>query len=916
MVTPINSRDVYLQSLVPRVIQISTNYLTLTAPSLQFKYGSDNLPQPTQIIVTANLLGRLAGTVTFTSTGLNPAPQVNPSNPNQLIILPGSFTGDFVTINASVVWQGATYQAVPISISKIYNQLFAKIQRPIDLVPSYNDGSGYTLPTASNFVELYNGVNKVTEALVYGPATQTLNGLTLAVNTTTGEMTLSQTAPNTWTGTVANFNVSVVKNFITYTATYNITKAKAGVGGTQANEIYLYRWSVGQPALPTGTSLYTWTTNTHTYGGADGWTTTIPTNPGTVGIGLWKATKLIIAEASLVNLQLSTTWATGSTIQLVTTEANDLIKTYRAKVYKNDTGIPGILGTSTLTWSTKAFTAPSGWGLTAPGDVAGLTLYVAEVFVQAANSQSTSTIDWTQSSITPLSYYGTDGTSARRAYVIATTTPSGTPTSFIATGDTLPTTGTWFTGKTWAASAPALALAEGETVYQSDGVYVSGGNTTWGYPYISTLKVGNLQAISANTGNLTVSGSMKGGLATSLLLGDGYYFASDGKFRVGKAAGARVEWDGSGLVIYNPSNQAILSAGNFTWDAVTGTGKTSLIDNVASLQTNFDDIVSDSLLTPDEKPSVIKERDILVAEQAGISALATTYGITTLKTNYQTTVTALTTYLATLTLPVLWSNLTGNTIIVGTTFRTKFTDVYTAKQALLNATTDAAKTLADAAQVDADAANLSITNISSDSLLTPDEKPSIIQNYDVIIAEQAGLGTQATAYSITTEKTTYDTAITTLTNYLATLTTPVLWNNLTGNTTIVGTTFRTRFKDVYVAKQALLNKIVGVTKTTLDNKLAKTGASILSGTISMDAVAGAGFVAGNLVWNASGVRTSGSGVAMTPGGLVGHNGTKTTFTIGTDGNATFGGTVEAAVLKSTDNKFVIDLANKFISITT
>ena len=119
----------------------------------------------------------------------------------------------------------------------------------------------------------------------------------------------------------------------------------------------------------------------------------------------------------------------------------------------------------------------------------------------------------------------------------------------------------------------------------------------------------------------------------------------------------------------------------------------------------------------------------------------------------------------------------------------------------------AAQAAADAAQADADAALTTLTNIASDSLLTPDEKPRVIQDRDAIVAEQSGIDAQATAFSITTEKTTYDTAVSALTTYLATLTSPVLWSTLTGNTTIVGSTFRQKFLDVYAARQALLNKI-------------------------------------------------------------------------------------------------------------
>ena len=112
-----------------------------------------------------------------------------------------------------------------------------------------------------------------------------------------------------------------------------------------------------------------------------------------------------------------------------------------------------------------------------------------------------------------------------------------------------------------------------------------------------------------------------------------------------------------------------------------------------------------------------------------------------------------------------------------------------------------------AAQAAADAANAAIADIASDNILSANEKPTIIADYSVILAEQAGIDTQATLYDITTEKTAYDDAITALTNYLLTLTTPTTWNVLTGNTTIVGTTFRLKFNNVYTAKQALLNAI-------------------------------------------------------------------------------------------------------------
>jgi hypothetical protein len=106
-----------------------------------------------------------------------------------------------------------------------------------------------------------------------------------------------------------------------------------------------------------------------------------------------------------------------------------------------------------------------------------------------------------------------------------------------------------------------------------------------------------------------------------------------------------------------------------------------------------------------------------------------------------------------------------------------------------------------------------LADLNSDDVLTPAKKPQWIFMNSVLTAEQSALDTEATTYGITTEKTNYDNAISTLATYLAGLTTPVAWDNLTGNTNIVGTTFRSKFNDVLVKKQALLNKMHDTAKT-------------------------------------------------------------------------------------------------------
>lgn len=117
------------------------------------------------------------------------------------------------------------------------------------------------------------------------------------------------------------------------------------------------------------------------------------------------------------------------------------------------------------------------------------------------------------------------------------------------------------------------------------------------------------------------------------------------------------------------------------------------------------DISNDNLLTPAEKKIVIKDQAAISNEQAGIDAKADSFGNVTEKAAYDNAITALNSYLATLTSPTLWSSMSGNTTIVRNTFKQKFLDVYSTRQALLNAIYQQAKYIADG-KVAASGANL------------------------------------------------------------------------------------------------------------------------------------------------------------------------------------------------------------------
>ena len=182
---------------------------------------------------------------------------------------------------------------------------------------------------------------------------------------------------------------------------------------------------------------------------------------------------------------------------------------------------------------------------------------------------------------------GTAGASARVMYarIAGSTNPvSGTVT---VSGDNRPTgaqaSAVWGSSfnVTWGAVDPDPASAN--TLWQADGIYSpSTGNTVWATPYISNLKVGTLSAITANTGNLNVSGQIKASTATrngtTMTAGQaGAIIQSDGTFSIGRGFitgdgttnpnGKNITFDGNNLVL----NGDVIVTGNLQAESITST---------------------------------------------------------------------------------------------------------------------------------------------------------------------------------------------------------------------------------------------------------------------------------------------------------------------------------------------------------
>jgi hypothetical protein len=372
-----------------------------------------------------------------------------------------------------------------------------------------------------------------------------------------------------------------------------------GISGDKNAIAYLYQWSTATPSNPNGTSTWTWATATNSsYTGTNGWATSIPANPGTAGIRLWTASKGITASASATTTSVN--WGTGFAISDITQNGAagaSGVQVADPTVYQWAITIPAApTGTSTYTWSSNSFTpTPAGWSLTSGTSPSpGYTLWAAKVNLVDSATVTTSTINWSTSTISAVGYSGTNGTngtngtagaSSRICFQRVPNNPTPTAGNITTSGSaSFPTAAqsnaTWGINLAWVASDPNPSSTD--SLYQSDGIYnPTTGNTVWSTPYISSLKVGTLSAITVNTGALTVqntltinaSGKIIGG-QTGYNTGTGFFLGYDSsayKFSIGNSSGARMLWTGSALQIA----QAAISGTAITGGTIgIGTGAT------------------------------------------------------------------------------------------------------------------------------------------------------------------------------------------------------------------------------------------------------------------------------------------------------------------------------------------------------
>jgi len=358
------------------------------------------------------------------------------------------------------------------------------------------------------------------------------NGAKLTVNAATNEATLDFAAYTAAGAEAIYITAAITVDGVPYAQQAIVTKVSdgaQGADGAQTAVARLYQFSTTVPAKPTGGSTFTWAGAWNgTYAGTDGWSVTVPANPGTPGLRLYVASVSVSAAGKATTTAVSYTGATVEAWSQNGATGASGVQSGAATVYQWAATIPaGPVGSALFRWASNSFgEAPSGWTLV-PGaaPAAGMTLWAASVKLVDSAANGDTSFNWSSASIMAIGYAGTNGGPGQQgaSYVTAYIASSaiaanGAPAQ--TTGRTsLPAANSSGLAGTYSTAVPTLA--DGQRMYQTDGIYdPATDKVTWSIPYWSSLKVATLSAITANLGAIN-AGSINLGGGTFTVDNDG-----------------------------------------------------------------------------------------------------------------------------------------------------------------------------------------------------------------------------------------------------------------------------------------------------------------------------------------------------------------------------------------------------------
>jgi len=340
-----------------------------------------------------------------------------------------------------------------------------------DVVPALADGSGFSYPT--NQIRLYLGNTLITSGITYS-YTSSVVGVVANIDSS-GNVTFS----GSWNTDKVEFIFTATYDSVPYSTAYVIAKSKKGDSAVFAdliseNLIVPTNTSGGGYTLPSGNAL-------RLYSGGEQLT-------------------------SGINYRVKT----GPTTYATSQNKNGLTCAINSS---------GAITLSGASWNTDAVT----FELAAQYN----SVWYTHILTVAKAKQGA----------TGVGTAGPQGASYRTAYArFGNVNPvSGTVTTIGNTDfpNSSQSNSAWSMNITWYGNDPLPSSSN--SLYQTDGIYNPVTNeTTWYTPYLSSLKVGTLSAITANTGSLNVSTSITAGSSPPVVSSSTYYdyISSGAGFRV------------------------------------------------------------------------------------------------------------------------------------------------------------------------------------------------------------------------------------------------------------------------------------------------------------------------------------------------------------------------------------------------
>jgi hypothetical protein len=441
-----------------------------------------------------------------------------------------------------------------------------------------------------------NNTWRIGNSDITGDADITTTGGLVMGSITDGGTYAQWGAPTAMTTTGATLSVPVRYkdqngNVTQYSASkISFTFVDNGTDGTRTARLQLYKWLSTAPTLfPTGTSTYTWADATFTNPTLNGWTQ-VP-GAGSPGQNLYSVIQEYVDTDTTATSTV--TWST-TTASIVGYAGDNGTRTAQLELFQWASSTPTTFpsGSSTYTWATATFTNPTlnGWTQSPGAGSPGQTLYACKQLYSDTNTTATSSVTWTTSTAYIVGYAGSNGTngsSSRICFSRIPSNPSPVSGNITVSGDNRPTQAqsntTWGLNVAWSASDPNTSSTD--SLYQADGTYNPVTNQTiWSTPYISSLKVGTLSAITVNTGALDVQdaltintlGHIKGG-QTAYNTGTGFflgYSVAAYKFSIGSSTQS-LTWDGSAMTV--TGNIYGTGTSEFTGASATGFGLTAAV---------------------------------------------------------------------------------------------------------------------------------------------------------------------------------------------------------------------------------------------------------------------------------------------------------------------------------------------------